>query len=87
LRSWGQRWAYWVEGGIKSGHIAGQLQPQVSAGLGTLVTQVNNQLATFDGVLGTVTDVYYLPGHQTSVIATGTFTDSTFNDVTIVIEH
>jgi hypothetical protein len=87
LRSWGQRWAYWVEGGIKSGHIAGQLQPQVSAGLGTLVTQVNNQLSTFDGVLGTVTDVYYLPGHQTSVIATGTFTDSTFNDVTIVIEH
>ncbi len=87
LRAWGQRWAYWVESGIKAGHIGDELKPQVSAGLGTLVTQVNNQLSGLDGLLGSVSDVYYLPGHQTSVIATGTMVDSTFNDVTIVIEH
>jgi hypothetical protein len=85
LRSWGQRWAWWVESGIKAGHIGDQLGPQVSAGLATLVTQVNNQLTALDFLK--ITDVYYLPGHQTSLIATGTFVDNTANDVTIVIEH
>ena len=29
LRAWGQRWAWWVESGIKSGHIGDSLGPQV----------------------------------------------------------
>jgi hypothetical protein len=87
VRAWGQRWAWWVESGIKAGHIGESLGPQVTAGLDTLVNQVNDQLATLDGFLGKVTDVYYLPGRQTSLIATGSFVDSTFHDVTIVVEH
>ena len=87
LRCWGQAYHWWVESGIKSGHIGDSLGPQVASGLGTLVTQVNNKLSSFDGLLGKVSDVYYLPGHQPSPIGTGRFIDNTANDVTIVIEH
>jgi hypothetical protein len=87
VRAWGQRWAYWVDGGIFAGKVADELQPVVSAGLGTLVTQVNQKLGELDRLLGKVTDVYYLPGSQTTPVGLGTLTGATFDDVTIVIEH
>jgi len=87
LRCWGQAYHWWVESGIKASHIGDSLGPQVQGGLGTLVTQVNDKLSTLDSLLGTVTDVYYLPGHQPTPIGTGRFVDNTANDVTIVIEH
>jgi hypothetical protein len=87
LRSWGQAYHWWVDSGIKSSHIGDSLGPQVQGGLGTLVTQVNDKLSELDGLLGKVTDVYYLPGHQPTPIGTGRFIDNTANDVTIVIEH
>ena len=86
LRAWGQRWAWWVEGGIKSGHIGDSLGPQVSGGLQTLVDQVNAKISVLDA-LGAVSDVYYLPGRQLSRIGTGFITGNTNDDVTIVVEH
>lgn len=87
LRAWGARWAWWVEGGAKSGKIGDKLGPHVSGGLGTLQDQLNTQLQGFDGLLGNVTDVYYLPDAQTAATGTGGVTGNTVNDVTIVIEH
>jgi hypothetical protein len=88
LRVSGQRWAAWVEGGIKSQHIYDTLQPLVANGLTQLATQMNALITkNFDVLLGTVTDVYYLPGHQPTDPATGTMQGVTFSDVTIVVEH
>ena len=86
VRAWGARWAYWVEGGIKSGHIADQLEPQVRDGLTTLVDQANSKLALLD-LLGPLSDVFYLPGRQTTPVGTGFLTGNTADDVTIVLEH
>jgi hypothetical protein len=83
LRGHVARWAYWVEGGIKSGGIADKLEPKVIAGMDTL----NDQLASQLGALSfTFTDLYYLPGKQTSRAPTGALTGSTFGDVTIVLQ-
>lgn len=87
VRCWGQRWGCWVDSGVKSGHVADSLAPEVQSGLDELAKQVNATLQGFDGLLGKVTDVYYLPGTQTSDIATGTLAGNTADDVTIVIEH
>lgn len=87
LRAWGQRSYLWVEAGQKSQHIFDVVAPKVTAGLGTLVTELNQKLSSFDGALGAVTDVYYLPGRQQKSIATGVMTGNTGDDVTIVIEH
>jgi hypothetical protein len=87
LRAWGARWAWWVESGAKSGKIGDRLGPQVRDGLPSLQDQLNRQLAGFDGVLGRVTDVYYLPDSQTTPGGTGALIGNTINDVTIVIEH
>jgi hypothetical protein len=86
VRVWGARWAYWVEGGLKSGKIADQLEPQVKAGLSALQDQLNQQFAGLDA-LGTVSDVYYLPGRQTESLGTGALTGNTNDDITIVIAH
>lgn len=87
LRAYGARWAWWVEGGAKSGRIGDKLGPQVRDGLGELQAQLNNQLQGFDALLGNVSDVYYLPDSQTSAMGTGSLNGNTSNDVTIVIEH
>jgi hypothetical protein len=87
LRAAGIRWAYWVESGAKSGRIASELEPQVRDGLGSLQDQTNQQFQLLDGVLGTVTDVYYLPGRQLQNTGTGGLTGNTVDDVTIVIER
>ncbi|HSK81082.1 MAG TPA: hypothetical protein VLQ45_31805 [Thermoanaerobaculia bacterium] len=77
------RWAYWVEGGIKSGGIADELEPKVIAGMDTLNEELANQL---DALSFTFTDLYYLPGRQTSRAPTGALTGTTFDDVTIVLQ-
>jgi hypothetical protein len=86
LRAWGARWAYWVESGIKAGHIGDSLEPQVRDGLTTLVNQVNAKISVLDA-LGSMSDVYYLPGKQLTRIGTGFITGNTNDDVTIVVEH
>lgn len=77
------RWAYWVEGGIKSGEIASRLEPQVISGMSTLNSQLASQLG---GLTFTFTDLYYLPGRQLSPAARGVSTGNTFSDVTIVLQ-
>lgn len=83
LRGHVARWAYWVEGGIKSGGIADELEPQVISGMDTLNTQLGAQL---DGLTFSFSDLYYLPGRQLSPAATGVTTGNTFSDVTIVLQ-
>jgi hypothetical protein len=85
LKGYVARWAYWVEGGVKSGAIADKLEPKVIAGMGTL----NDELATQLGLLAgfSFEDLYYLPGNQTSRAATGVRTGSTLDDVTIVLDR
>jgi hypothetical protein len=86
VRAWGARWACWVESGIKHDHILGELSPQVRDGLSDLQDQANAKLAVLD-LLGPLSDVYYLPGQQTTDIGTGVLTGNTSDDVTIVLEH
>lgn len=86
VRAAGARWAYWVEGGIKSSHIADQLEPQVRDGLTTLVNQANATLTLLD-LLGPLSDFFYLPGRQTTAVGTGFITGNTADDVTIVLER
>lgn len=86
VRAWGARWAYWVEGGAKSGRIADALEPQVRDGLGSLQDQLNEKLQLLD-LLGAVSDVYYLPGRQLEPTGTGAIIGNTIDDVTIVIEQ
>lgn len=84
LRGHVQRWAYWVEGGAKSDDIAEKLEPKVIQGMGTLNNELSSSLSAFDG-LG-LNDVYYLPGRQTGTTP-GQVSGTTWQDVTIVIEH
>ena len=86
LRAWGARWAWWVESGAKSGKIGDQLGPQVSAGLGALQDQLNQQFALVD-LLGPLNDVYFLPGNQTTPLGTGGISGNTNDDITIVVAH
>lgn len=83
LRGHVARWAYWVEGGIKSGAIGDRLRPQVISGMDTLNDQLGDQLG---GLTFTFADLYYLPGRQLSRPATGVLTGNTTDDVTIVLQ-
>jgi hypothetical protein len=87
LRAAGARWAWWVESGAKSGKIGDKLGPQVSSGLTDLQNELNTQFQSFDGLLGNVTDVYYLPGSQPNPVGTNVLFGKTTDDITIVIEH
>ena len=78
------RWAYWVEGGIKSGGIADKLKPKVIAGMDTLNTELANQLKLISGFK--LTDLYYLPGNQTGGSSRGVISGTTLDDVTIVAQ-
>lgn len=78
------RWAYWVEGGIKSGSIADQLEPQVIAGTDTINDVLDDKLAMFEDF--SLSRLYYLPGNQTQYPPGDVVTGSTFSDVTIVAE-
>jgi hypothetical protein len=84
VRVWGSRWALWVENGAKEGRIRDRLRPRVMAGLGELQSQVNARLAAFDGI-GSVREVYLLPGNQVTIPGTGALTGDTNDDATIVV--
>ena len=77
------RWAYWVEGGIKSGGIADELEPKVISGMGTLNDELGSRL---DGLTTAFADMYYLPGTQRLLAGTGVIPGSTFSDVTLVLQ-
>lgn len=83
LRGHVARWSYWVEGGIKSGSIADQLEPKVISGMNTLNDKLNDELAPYASI--TFKDLYYLPGDQTSSANTGVIQGSTTDDITIVL--
>lgn len=83
LRGYVARWAYWIEGGAKADDIEDQLRPAVIAGATTLTNELSNQLNAFSAF--SFTDLFYLPGNQTSRPPTGVITGSTFDDVTIVV--
>lgn len=83
LRGYVARWAYWIEGGAKADDIEDQLRPAVIAGATTLTNELSNQLNAFSAF--SFTDLFYLPGNQTSRPPTGVMTGSTFDDVTIVV--
>jgi hypothetical protein len=85
VRAHGARWAYWVESGVKSGHIGDILKPQVKDGLPILIQEINNRLSKIDAK-APINGVYYLPGRQLDQPATGVLTGHTNDDVTIVLE-
>jgi hypothetical protein len=78
------RWAYWIEGGIKSGGIEDKLKPAVIKGMNTLNEELGKKLASFSAF--TFKDLYYLPGNQTTSAPAGVLTGFTTSDVTIVME-
>lgn len=83
LKGYVQRWAYWVEGGVKSGEIANKLEPKVISGMDALNTELSTQLGAFSSF--TLKDLYYLPGNQTTPPPSGVITGTTLDDVTIVV--
>lgn len=84
LRGHVQRWAYWVESGIKASSIGNRLRPAVIAGMDQINTELAAQLAPFSGF--SFRDLYYLPGNQTTRPPTGVRTGMTTSDVTIVVQ-
>jgi hypothetical protein len=83
LSAWVARWAYWVEGGVKSGEIGSRLRPQVINGATSLQTELDSQLRPFS--VFRLTDLFYLPGNQTSRPPTGVISGFTTDDTTIVL--
>lgn len=84
LRGYVARWAYWVEGGAKSGTIADRLEPAVIAGMDSLDRELNDRLSALSSF--TFRDLYYLPGNQTSRPPNGALSGLTTSDVTIVVQ-
>lgn len=78
------RWAYWIEGGIKTGGIEDKLRPAVISGMNTLNEKLNEKLALFGSF--SFEDLYYLPGKQTTSASTGVKSGFTTDDVTIVLQ-
>jgi len=53
-------WGYWIEGGILTGSIEGQLKPKVQAHIGDVESQLSTMLKELD--FHRWTDVYLMPG-------------------------
>jgi hypothetical protein len=80
------KWAYWVEGGIFSGAIADELEPEVEQGATDLKDQLNSGLGA---IPGGVSAVYLLPGNQVTQIAEGFHNvhwSSSHGDATVVVQ-
>lgn len=84
LRGHVQRWAYWVESGIKASSIGDRLRPAVIAGMDKINDELAAQLDPFSGF--SFRDLYYLPGNQTTRPPTGVLSGFTTSDVTIVVQ-
>lgn len=85
LKGYVQRWAYWVESGVKAGSIGDKLRPKVIDGMGTLNSELETQLDALSFL--TLKDLYYLPGNQVTRRPTGVSGGTTFDDVTIVLDR
>lgn len=83
VRGYVARWAYWVEGGIKSGQIADRLKPKVISGMDDVNAKLGEKLDALSAF--TVKDLYYLPGRQLAPAGTGVISGNTWEDVTIVV--
>lgn len=81
LQGYAQRWAAWVEGGVKSGGILDRLWPKVQAGVPIINATLKSNLADLPSFKG----FYYLPGRQLSP-AVGVTSGSTWDDVTLAFE-
>ena len=75
--------SFWVESGTKQGRIERELGPQVTAGVTALNTELANQLNAYSAF--PFSDIYLLPGNQTTAPSTGVITGDTSDDVTIVV--
>jgi len=84
LRAFVVRSETWVDSGLFHDNIFSQIEPKVDNGLSVLMQQINNNLSAFDGALGTVTDVYYLPGNHVANPGSG-FGGNTDEDITILV--
>jgi hypothetical protein len=84
MRGYCARWAYWVEGGIKSGQIADRLEPSVKQGCGKLTQALSEKLDQYSDL--SFSALYYLPGRQLDYPPPNVFTGHTLDDVTIVLE-
>lgn len=78
-----ERWAYWVESGIKASDIGDALRPEVIDGMGSLNAELDQEFSTYSGF--TFQDLYYLPGNQTSRPPNGVQVGMTSDDTTIVL--
>jgi hypothetical protein len=85
LRAWVDLSETWVESGLFHDEIYADLAPKVDNGGSVLMQQINDGLSFKDGSLGTVIDVYYLPGNQVNPEGTGLFGGLTDDDTTIVV--
>jgi hypothetical protein len=74
---------YWIESGAKHSDIKAQLAPAVKSGQATLNAELDKKLDEFKNL--TFSEIYFLPGKQTSRPPTGVLLGSTFSDVTIVL--
>lgn len=83
LQGFVARWAYWIEGGLKTGGIEQRLAPAVIAGADTLNQELANRLQALSGF--TLRDLYYLPGRQLTRAPRGVRTGLTTDDVTLVV--
>jgi hypothetical protein len=84
LKGYVRRWAYKVESGLLSDEIGDRLRPQVISGVDTLNAELARELEVFSSF--TFSDLYYLPGNQTTRPPSGVMSGNTFDDATIVLE-
>jgi len=83
VRGYCARWAYWIEGGIKTGGIEDRLRPAVQSGCSTLSNRLNARLGQLNFA---VNDLYILPGRQLFPLADADAQGQTEEDATIVVE-
>jgi hypothetical protein len=84
LRGHCARWAYWIEGGMKTGSIRDRLRPAVIDGCTILTNVLNEKLREYEDIQFSA--LYYLPGRQLTWPPPSILTGNTLDDVTIVLE-
>jgi len=84
VRGFVARWAYWIEGGVKSDDIEDKLRPAVIAGANTLNAELGSALNLLSFL--PFSELYYLPGRQLTPAPTGALNGWTYDDVTIVLQ-
>ena len=75
-------WGYWIEGGILTGSIEGQLRPKVESKIGSVESRVNSMLLELD--FHRWTDVYLMPGRAS---VSDDYDGSVNDDCTVVLPY